>query len=235
MSARILLVVALSIAACVPQNSPLRVTGVFSPGGEEGTKCEISTDIQSIGGSIDASGTRGYFLISAYQSDLQAIETLDSRGNVISGASRNNVLLDELVLTYTTLGANAPEVPAELQRQRRPITGTFDSDGRINVLTDMVSDSIKDFLNTSVNMGDAFILNINYYFSGSLAGGGNGNRIDTNTIDFPIAIRRDFMPCAAGFYVAPVGPCSQGGADGFPVICCDPANPTPICLGATGP
>jgi hypothetical protein len=88
---------------------------------------------------------------------------------------------------------------------------------------------MADFLSTSVVKGDAFVLNVNYALSGYL-GSASGGRLDTNSIDFPITVRRTVDPCPANTFLAPTGPCGTGGVNGGAVICCDPAAPVAGCI-----
>jgi hypothetical protein len=223
MTTRILTLIALVSAGCVAQNSPVRVTGVFSPGGDDGKKCELSGNIQQFGGSIDASGSLAYFLLTTYSNGLQAIETLDPRGNTIADSTRNNFIVDTLVLNYATKGAGAPALPKELQVQRIPITAVMEAGGVLNSLFNVISSPMADFLSANVNKGDSFLLSVNYFLSGYVSSASSGGRLDSNAIDFPITVRRQFDPCPAGNFIAPNGPCNTGGVNGARVICCDPA------------
>lgn len=228
MPTRTLIVFAV-LTGCVAQNSPIRVAGVFSPGGDDGLKCELSSEIQQFGGSLDASGSRAYLLVTRYTNGLQALETLDNRGNVIADATRNNFVVDTLVLNYATKGAGAPALPRELQVQRIPVTGVMSPEDGLNALFNVISAPMAEWINTNTNKGDSYLLSINYYLSGYIASGSGGGRLESNAIDFPVTVRRSFDPCPADRPLAPNGPCGAGGVNGAPVVCCDPAAPAVAC------
>jgi hypothetical protein len=225
-----LLLAVVVTSGCVAQNSPVRVGGTFSPGGTDGKSCELKPDIQIGGGSLDASGSRAFFLLTTYTSSLQEISTFDPKGIVLADSSRNNFVADTLVLNYSTKGEGAPALPAALKVQRLPTTLVILPATDLNALFNVISGPMSEFLSTTVVKGDKFVLNVNYGLSGYLASASSGGRLDSNFVDFPITVSREVDPCPAGTFLAPTGPCGTGGVNGGAVICCDPANPVAGCI-----
>ncbi len=229
-----LVALALPFCGCLaPSNdSPIRLLGAYPLTGAAGA-CKAS-DVSRYAGNLDISSGVPYLLQFKVKSELESITTQSDK-DVISGTSRNDFVLTELALSYTTTPALtlAPErVPAYLVL---PAGSTADSWVNATLIGPKAAAKLADL----VAPGDLVTVKVTIQLVGTLA---SGSPMKSNIAVFPIDVfSSGFQGCSGpGNKPVPTGACgSPGGQDGAPVDCClqpnGTANPntayTKLCAG----
>jgi hypothetical protein len=207
----IIAALALTSAACIPGNSPVRVVGTIGTD----DMCKVVEEVQVFRGVLDVAGSGAYVVNLQLESELAMPVNQDQNGNNLVAPGANNWVADELLLSYTS----KDPVITSFKAERVAIFGVVQPgmNGIItgNIITADALQRLRDAI--TAGMTPETTLNVRVEVRGhlesstTLLGG-----VNTNPITFPITVRNSGTTCAGG--TAPS--CPPAGQDGAPITCC---------------
>ena len=200
-------------AACVPGNSPIRVTGAFPVD----DMCQPQDNAQLVRGSLDVSGVGTYFIGFGLESEFDPGPSLqNASGTTLTTNGQNNWIADEMILSYSatpTISGFETERIGIYAVVKPGQPGTL----KVNILGPKAAQRLRDNI-TDPLADPKTSLTVRIEFKGHLestttALGG----VSSNIVTFPINVITTGAMCPNG--IAPTAPCGGGGQDGFPIVC----------------
>lgn len=196
---------------CVQGNEPIRILSTVALRGTS-AQCVLDT-VQQPRGTLDLAVNGNYSLGFLLESSLQPISEQVGT-TTVSSDNRNDFYADYMVYSYTS------SPPKVFKSEKLPLTFSIQA-GASDVpliLRSMLTEALLEKLQAEVEIGDVFLLDVEFYLQGHL---GNGLKVRSNSVSYPITVTRsDFSGCPAGLVVDRNGPCGRvGGQDDAPIKC----------------
>jgi hypothetical protein len=223
---RIVAVLFLAAAGCVPGNSPIRIVGAFPL---DPTTCKTSMTAPMQGsGTLDVSGSLTYIIDFDVESDAVVAPPLaDVNGINLQTTSQNDFVVDSLITSYTMKDNNSG-ASTTFKGDTRPVYGVIAPGAVVHVTVNLIGENaVKTLLTAVTDTSQVETLIVTATLKGHLQSGG---MFSSDPVNFPITVTRsdvgpmtvdcpNTLPNGANA-TQPTGPCgSGGGQDGFPITC----------------